>query len=87
MEAWKRRGQTHAAGGNLDSAIDDLKKALNLPGSDEDITSQLGMSYHRQLNFVPAPKYLKRSLREHCERGIPVPASRTTRLGTCVDRC
>ena len=82
-EAWKRRGQTYAAIGDLDNAIADLLQALNLPGSDEDVSSQIGMLYQRQRNYVDALKYLKRSVRERGERGGKPSASLLNSIGQC----
>ncbi|CAN0064802.1 unnamed protein product, partial [Discosporangium mesarthrocarpum] len=47
-DAWKRRGQTHAAVGHAVGAVGDLTRALELSaGRDPDVIHQRGMVYHK----------------------------------------
>ncbi len=52
-DAWKRRGQTYAANGNVAKGLHDLTKALDL-GDDPDIYYQRGLVYHQTKNYRKA---------------------------------
>ncbi len=52
-DAWKRRGQTYAANGNITKGLYDLTKALEL-GNDPDIYYQRGLVYHQFKHYRKA---------------------------------
>ena len=53
-DAWKRRGQTRAAAGEVKSALRDLTQALELSQSDPDIYNQRGLVYHQIRDYKSA---------------------------------
>lgn len=52
-DAWKRRGQTYAANGNVAKGLYDLTKALEI-GNDPDIYYQRGLVYHQLKHYRKA---------------------------------
>jgi tetratricopeptide (TPR) repeat protein len=53
-DAWKRRGQTRAAKGQVRTAIKDLSRALALQPDDGDTYNQRGLVYHQTRNYTRA---------------------------------
>jgi tetratricopeptide (TPR) repeat protein len=53
-DAWKRRGQTRAAKGQVKTAIKDLSRAIALQPDDGDTYNQRGLVYHQTRNYTRA---------------------------------